>query len=562
MSDLSRIAQTIADYALSVAKNNWSEKVSLLHVLAAIRRWDKDKFESDFPELRENLNRALDRSKGDSIKPNGFEPEVEKLLGKVKAESDVWTLALFLRTFLEDQFKDLEQDSDGGPSAESAGSSSADESAEEVKPNFEVKFLSLLLNSDLVNTAAELTGLVSIDLAKQLASDAMYVSRTILGIDNSEIANVVAQSLGLENDQIQSTDRLSLSVRDIASIDHPDARRIATKIALALVDAGEYSAALDDEITKDETDRIDSVRLELRDQLADKIDVASDAIVEFEQKFAHLVGLENVKTDLRKRVDFLVVSKRRQQRGHAVSSQRMHMAFVGNPGTGKTTVARLYAELLQNVGLLPSNRVVETDRSGLVAEYVGQTDKKTKDVIKKADGGVLFIDEAYALNDRYPNQKGFGEEATDVLVKEMEDRRDSLVVIVAGYKEPMMDFIQMNPGLKSRIPVVIDFPDYSDEELTEITQRIGKVRGLTFETEALQKVQALLQVEKQKDGFGNAREVENLIDAAQRNLTLRISHLGNLATEAESHNVVASDIPDVSTQQAKKQIGFTRNSNL
>ena len=562
MSDLSRIAQTIADYALSVAKNNWSEKVSLLHVLAAIRRWDKDKFESDFPELRENLNRALDRSKGDSIKPNGFEPEVEKLLGKVKAESDVWTLALFLRTFLEDQFKDLEQDSDSGPSAESAGSSSADESAEEVKPNFEVKFLSLLLNSDLVNTAAEITGLVSIDLAKQLASDAMYVSRTILGIDNSEIANVVAQSLGLENDQILSTDRLSPSVRDIASIDHPDARRIATKIALALVDAGEYSAALDDEVTKDETDRIDSVRLELRDQLADKIDVASDAIVEFEQKFAHLVGLENVKTDLRKRVDFLVVSKRRQQRGHAVSSQRMHMAFVGNPGTGKTTVARLYAELLQNVGLLPSNRVVETDRSGLVAEYVGQTDKKTKDVIKKADGGVLFIDEAYALNDRYPNQKGFGEEATDVLVKEMEDRRDSLVVIVAGYKEPMMDFIQMNPGLKSRIPVVIDFPDYSDEELTEITQRIGKVRGLTFETEALQKVQALLQVEKQKDGFGNAREVENLIDAAQRNLTLRISHLGNLATETESHNIVASDIPDVSTQQAKKPIGFTRNTYL
>jgi SpoVK/Ycf46/Vps4 family AAA+-type ATPase len=215
--------------------------------------------------------------------------------------------------------------------------------------------------------------------------------------------------------------------------------------------------------------------------------------------------------------------------------------------------------LLQNVGLLPSNRVVETDRSGLVAEYVGQTDKKTKDVIKKANGGVLFIDEAYALNDRYGNQKGFGEEATDVLVKEMEDRRDSLVVIVAGYKEPMMDFIQLNPGLKSRIPVVIDFPDYSDDELIEITQRIGKGRGLTFENEALEKVRTLLNIEKTKEGFGNAREVENLIDAAQRNLTLRISHLGNLATEVESHNIVANDIPDVPQQQPKKQIGFSRN---
>jgi stage V sporulation protein K len=195
----------------------------------------------------------------------------------------------------------------------------------------------------------------------------------------------------------------------------------------------------------------------------------------------------------------------------------------------------------------------------LVAEYVGQTDKKTKDVIKKANGGVLFIDEAYALNDRYGNQKGFGEEATDVLVKEMEDRRDSLVVIVAGYKEPMMDFIQLNPGLKSRIPVVIDFPDYSDDELIEITQRIGKGRGLTFENEALEKVRTLLNIEKTKEGFGNAREVENLIDAAQRNLTLRISHLGNLATEVESHNIVANDIPDVPQQQPKKQIGFSRN---
>jgi SpoVK/Ycf46/Vps4 family AAA+-type ATPase len=482
------------------------------------------------------------------------------MLAEVKSESDVWALAKALRDLLEDQFKESDEELDSGPSAKSAGVARSEDPAEvEESTKFETEFLSLLLTRDLVNNAAELSGHAVVALAKNLASDALYVARTILGSDNSEIAVVIAQSLGLDTDQVQSASELSLSVQEIASINSPDARRIATKIALALVDVGEYSAALDDEVTKEETDRIDGIRLKLRDQLADKIDVASDAIVEFEQKFSHLVGMESVKTDLRKRVDFLVVNKRRQQRGHVVSSQRMHMAFVGNPGTGKTTVARLYAELLQNVGLLPSNRVVETDRSGLVAEYVGQTDKKTKDVIKKANGGVLFIDEAYALNDRYGNQKGFGEEATDVLVKEMEDRRDSLVVIVAGYKEPMMDFIQLNPGLKSRIPVVIDFPDYSDDELIEITQRIGKGRGLTFENEALEKVRTLLNIEKTKEGFGNAREVENLIDAAQRNLTLRISHLGNLATEVESHNIVANDIPDVPQQQPKKQIGFSRN---
>ena len=563
MSDLSRIAQTLADYAVSVAKNNWSEKVSLLHVLAAIRRWDKDTFDSSFPDIEVNLVQALERSKGDSVKPDGFEPEVEKMLAEVKSESDVWTLAQALKELLEDQFKESDEELDSGPSAKSAGVARSEDPAEvEESTKFEAEFLSLLLNRELVNNAAELSGRAVVALAKSLASDAMYVAKTILGSDNSEIAVVVAQSLGLETNQVQSATELSLTVQEIASIDSPDARRIATKIALALVDVGEYSAALDDEVTKEETDRIDGIRLKLRDQLADKIDVASDAIVEFEQKFSHLVGMESVKTDLRKRVDFLVVNKRRQQRGHVVSSQRMHMAFVGNPGTGKTTVARLYAELLQNVGLLPSNRVVETDRSGLVAEYVGQTDKKTKDVIKKANSGVLFIDEAYALNDRYGNQKGFGEEATDVLVKEMEDRRDSLVVIVAGYKEPMMDFIQLNPGLKSRIPVVIDFPDYSDDELIEITQRIGKGRGLTFENEALEKVRTLLNIEKMNEGFGNAREVENLIDAAQRNLTLRISHLGNLATEVESHNIVANDIPDVPQQQPKKQIGFTRNTYL
>ena len=563
MSDLSRIAQTLADYAVSVAKNNWSEKVSLLHVFAAIRRWDKDTFDSSFPGIEVNLVKALERSKGDSIKPDGFESEVEKMLAEVKSESDVWALAQALRDLLEDQFKESDEESDSGPTVKSAGVARSEDPAEVEEPTkFDTEFLSFLLNRDLVNDAAEISGRAVVALAKILASDAMYVARTILGADNSEIAIVVAQSLGLENDQVKSPTDLSTTVGDIASMEHPDARRIATKIALALVDVGEYTAALDDEVTKEETDRIDGIRLKLRDQLADKIDVASDAIVKFEQKFSHLVGMESVKTDLRKRVDFLVVNKRRQQRGHVVSSQRMHMAFVGNPGTGKTTVARLYAELLQNVGLLPSNRVVETDRSGLVAEYMGQTDKKTKDVIKKANGGVLFIDEAYALNDRYRNQKGYGEEATDVLVKEMEDRRDSLVVIVAGYKEPMMDFIQLNPGLKSRIPVVIDFPDYSDDELIEITQRIGKGRGLTFENEALEKVRTLLNIEKMNEGFGNAREVENLIDAAQRNLTLRISHLGNLATEVESRNIVANDIPDAPQQQPKKQIGFTRNTYL
>ena len=182
MSDLSRIARTLADYSVSVAKNNWSEKVSLLHVFAAIRRWDKDTFDSSFPDMEVNLVKALERSKGDSVKPDGFEPEVEKMLAEVKSESDVWALAQALKELLEDQFKESDEESDSGPSAKSAGVARSEDPAEvEESTKFEAEFLSLLLNRELVNNAAELSGRAVVALAKSLASDAMYVAKTILG---------------------------------------------------------------------------------------------------------------------------------------------------------------------------------------------------------------------------------------------------------------------------------------------------------------------------------------------------------------------------------------------
>ena len=281
----------------------------------------------------------------------------------------------------------------------------------------ELKPLPMMLNDALAIEIANLLSEDVVEVRKVLYSDAHYVAHRILGGDYPEMLNALTSALGVTEIPKNAEEGISQTVSRIASLHTNDSGRIATKLALALVDIGEFAAALDENVTSAETDQIDEIRLALRAQLKDQVDVASDAIVEFEQKFSHLVGMETVKADLRKRVDFLVVSRRRQQRGHSVTKQRMHMAFVGNPGTGKTTVARLYAELLQNVGLLPSDRVIETDRSGLVAEFVGQTDKKTKDVIQSADGGVLFIDEAYAFNDRYGNQKGFGEEATDALVK-------------------------------------------------------------------------------------------------------------------------------------------------
>jgi hypothetical protein len=558
MSDLSRIAATLSDYAVSAAKNNWNEKVSRVHLVKAIRRWDTERFDSEFPTHAELVEKHLSQTKGDTLKPDGFDEDVLSDLQSVSQEDDVWILAKKLLEAVDDVLR--ASNSTDGQSVQTATQTSTSKQEVAKVTVTELKPLPMMLNDALAIEIANLLSEDVVEVRKVLYSDALYVARRVLGGDYPEMINALTIALGVTEIPKNAEEGISQTVSRIASLQTNDSGRIATKLALALVDIGEFAAALDENVTSAETDQIDEIRLALRAQLKDQVDVASDAIVEFEQKFSHLVGMETVKADLRKRVDFLVVSRRRQQRGHSVTKQRMHMAFVGNPGTGKTTVARLYAELLQNVGLLPSDRVIETDRSGLVAEFVGQTDKKTKEVIKSADGGVLFIDEAYALNDRYGNQKGFGEEATDALVKEMEDRRDSLVVILAGYKDPMMDFISINPGLKSRIPMIIDFPDYSDAELVEIADRISHSRGLLLTQETKSKIGILMNSERLKDGFGNAREVENLLDSAQRNATLRVSHLGNLATESEIRTIIASDIPEINQSGTKRPIGFTRNA--
>lgn len=224
-----------------------------------------------------------------------------------------------------------------------------------------------------------------------------------------------------------------------------------------------------------------------------------------------MIGLNSVKEEIKKLRSFIEVQTKRQSIGLSKQKVNLHIVLTGNPGTGKTMVAREIAKIYKSYGLLSSGHLIETDRSGLVAEYVGHTAIKTKEIIAKAQGGVLFIDEAYALLDQ--DGGGFGKEAIDTLLKEMEDKRDSFVVIVAGYKPEMQSFINSNPGLKSRFSRIIDFPDYSPEELLQIFELTVKKANYKLSSEARNALAVYLSnLEIGVKGFGNGRFVRNLFE--------------------------------------------------
>ncbi|PZU42765.1 MAG: ATPase [Arsenicicoccus sp.] len=222
-----------------------------------------------------------------------------------------------------------------------------------------------------------------------------------------------------------------------------------------------------------------------------------------------LIGLERVKAEIHRQVAVLKMDARRQEAGLKVATLTRHLVFVGNPGTGKTTVARLVGGIYRALGLLSKGQLVEVDRSELVAGYLGQTAAKTAEVVGSAHGGVIFIDEAYSLGgDQY------GKEAIDTLVKEMEDHREDLVVIVAGYPDPMDDFIATNPGLESRFRTIIDFADYTDDELTAILRHLAAQMDYDLSEPALERFAEILAATPRGSSFGNGRFARNLLEAA------------------------------------------------
>ena len=255
-----------------------------------------------------------------------------------------------------------------------------------------------------------------------------------------------------------------------------------------------------------------------------------------------LVGLAPVKARIREIAALLLIDKLRKNLGISSANPGLHMSFTGSPGTGKTTVGLKMADILYQLGYIKKGHLLTVTRDDLVGQYIGHTAPKTKEVLKKAMGGVLFIDEAYYLY-KPDNERDYGQEAIEILLQVMENQRDELVVVLAGYKEPMDKFFESNPGLSSRIANHIDFPDYTVDELLKISKIMLDEQQYQLTPDAEVALGQYIQLRKEKPLFANARSIKNALDRARMRQANRLfDSRGQVLTKKELVNLEAEDI--------------------
>jgi probable Rubsico expression protein CbbX len=276
------------------------------------------------------------------------------------------------------------------------------------------------------------------------------------------------------------------------------------------------------------------------------IDLAADfresGVAEvLEELDRELVGLKPVKQRIRETAALLLVDRARKKMGLSQTTPTLHMSFTGNPGTGKTTVALRMADLLFRLGYVRKGHLVSVTRDDLVGQYIGHTAPKTKDVLKKAMGGVLFIDEAYYLY-RPDNERDYGQEAIEILLQVMENQRDDLVVILAGYADRMDKFYQSNPGFRSRIAHHIDFPDYEDGELLAIADTMLTEQNYHLDAGAREAMTQYIALRRAQPHFANARSIRNALDRARLRQANRLFETAGAVDKAALSTIAAADI--------------------
>jgi len=255
-----------------------------------------------------------------------------------------------------------------------------------------------------------------------------------------------------------------------------------------------------------------------------------------------LVGLVPVKTRIREIAALLLVDKLRAGHGLSAGAPSLHMCFTGNPGTGKTTVALRLAQILHHLGYVRTGHVIAVTRDDLVGQYIGHTAPKTREVLKRAMGGVLFIDEAYYLY-KPENERDYGAESIEILLQAMENQRDDLVVVLAGYKERMARFFESNPGMSSRIAHHIDFPDYGDAELFAIARLMLDNMNYTFSEDARQAFREYVELRRRRPHFANARSIRNALDRARlRHANRLFARRGSSLTRDDLRTIEAGDL--------------------